>query len=110
MATWEDLQPFHGQLNATHDFFKRTPEIAELYRRHPRDVDILEGREIAITDNAFPWMLAPTIKQKILWSKNPLSVVEIESIIPPGTIWFKNSPACQSRPDIWHCHVFMKSA
>lgn len=69
MATWEDLQPFHGQLNATHDFFKRTPEIAELYRRHPRDTDILEGREMAVTDNAFPWMLAPTINKKFYGPK-----------------------------------------
>ena len=109
MTTWEELLPFHGQFNAIHNFFKRDPEVAARYARYPKDVDILQGRDVALTDNAFPWLLAPNLSQKILWSSRPLSASEIEERVPPGCIWFKNAPQCQSRPDIWHCHVFIRS-
>ena len=108
MATWEQLSQFHGQFNATHNLFERLPEVKAAYAANGRLDDILQGRDIVITDNKFPWHLAPGLSQRIIWSEKPLTADAIDSLVPEGAIWFKNSPECQSRPDIWHCHVFIK--
>jgi hypothetical protein len=107
MATWDQLSQFHGQFNATHNLFERLPEVKAAYDANRLRGDILQGRDVAVTDNKYPWHLAPGISQKIIWSKTPLTAEEINSLIPKDAIWFKNSPECQSQPDIWHCHVFI---
>lgn len=108
MATWEQLSQYHGQMDATHDLFVRLPEVDVAYKAYGTTADILKGQDVVFTYNKFPWHLAPGIIHKIIWSKRPLEKRVIESLIPRNAIWFKNSLANQSRPDIWHCHVFVK--
>jgi hypothetical protein len=108
MATWEQLAKYHGHMNAEHDLFVRIPDVDAAYKAHGKTGDILRGRDLLYTYNKFPWHLAPGILHKIIWSKRPLEVREIESLVPADAIWFKNAPTHQSRPDIWHCHVFVK--
>jgi len=107
----------------------RLPDDLNFYRIYTKLVpsktrmeildNLIGNNDICLIPNNFPYTRLlqnlPKVKHYCLWSKKgKLSPKNIEKEIKKSFsnsdfFWFENTEVIKSVPEIWHCHVFIKS-
>ena len=107
-------------MNYTDAFFGRTKECDEAYKERKKNHNILEyiinnvvdnfRQPVVLVENDFPYNLEEGAKHMVLWSNKAMVRGEIEAFLDSSLkgkryIWFRNTEANMSVPNIHHYQV-----